>query len=272
MAPVNDRPRIMSSCYTGRAVNGESFIAEHALAFQISGSLKVYDGNEDKVFTEGAFRLSIRNKLAKFVKIPPPNGEYKSLSIAFDRETLMKVAQKYNLAAVEKVQALPVIELRNHRFLSNFVDSLTPYLPFSAEKNDPFVQIKLEEALLVILKVHPELKNVLFDFSEPGKIDLQAFMEQNYMFNLKIPRFAYLTGRSLSAFKRDFEKNYNIVPSRWLLQKRLNEAYFLIKEKNKKSSEVYVEVGFEDLSHFSYVFKKQFGFPPSELAQQNISR
>ena len=32
-------------------------------------------------------------------------------------------------------------------------------------------------------------------------------------------------------------------------------------------SEVYLEVGFEDLSHFSFVFKKEFGRTPSEVMQ-----
>jgi AraC-like DNA-binding protein len=30
-------------------------------------------------------------------------------------------------------------------------------------------------------------------------------------------------------------------------------------------SEVYVDVGFEDLSHFSYAFKKMFGAAPTKI-------
>jgi AraC-like DNA-binding protein len=39
----------------------------------------------------------------------------------------------------------------------------------------------------------------------------------------------------------------------------------LIKEKGEKPSDVYLEVGFEDLSHFSCAFKKEFGTAPSLL-------
>lgn len=70
-------------------------------------------------------------------------------------------------------------------------------------------------------------------FSEPGKINLEAYMNQNYKFNVDINRFAYLTGRSLATFKRDFEKIFHIPPNRWLQQKRLDDAYYLIKEKNE---------------------------------------
>ena len=75
------------------------------------------------------------------------------------------------------------------------------------------------------------------------------------------------TGRSLTSFKQDFKKGFGDTPGRWLVRKRLQEAYFLIDKKGRKASDVYIEVGFEDLSHFSFAFKKQFGVAPTQLAK-----
>jgi hypothetical protein len=50
-------------------------------------------------------------------------------------------------------------------------------------------------------------------FSEPGKIDLEAFMNRNFHFDVSLERFAYLTGRSLSTLKRDFKDLYNLPPA-----------------------------------------------------------
>ena len=88
-------------------------------------------------------------------------------------------------------------------------------------------------------------------------------MRKNYMFNVGMDRFAYLTGRSLATFKRDFEKLFHTSPSRWLQQQRLQQAHHLITEKGRRPSDVYLEVGFEDLSHFSFAFKKAYGVAPS---------
>jgi AraC-like DNA-binding protein len=85
---------------------------------------------------------------------------------------------------------------------------------------------------------------------------------------VSVERFAYLTGRSLSAFKRDFKTIFNDTPNRWLIQKRLQEAYFLIDRKKQKPSDIYLELGFETLSHFSYAFKKQFGLTLTELTNR----
>ncbi|QMU26673.1 helix-turn-helix domain-containing protein [Adhaeribacter radiodurans] len=129
------------------------------------------------------------------------------------------------------------------------------------------LQLKQREAILILLKANPQLHQVLFDFSEPGKIDLEAFILQNYHFNVELKRFAYLTGRSLATFKRDFEKIFHLSPSRWLQQRRLQEAHYLIKEKGKAPSEVYLDLGLEDLSHFSFAFKKMFGVAPTRILQ-----
>jgi len=88
-------------------------------------------------------------------------------------------------------------------------------------------------------------------------------MIRSFTFNVEMKQFAYLTGRSLATFKRDFEKIFHRSPGRWLHQKRLAQADYLIREKGKKPSDVYLEVGFEDLSHFSFAFKKEFGKAPS---------
>src|ERR1700754_1344957 len=149
------------------------------------------------------------------------------------------------------------------------MDSLMPYLDGKNDISTVLTTHKVKEAIMILLETNPELKDVLFDFSEPGKIDLEAYMTENYKFNVDINRFAYLTGRSLATFKRDFERIFNTSPNRWLQQQRLNDAYYLIKEKGFRSSDVYLEVGFKDLSHFSFAFKKVYGIAPSKLVWLN---
>ncbi|WP_292009893.1 AraC family transcriptional regulator [Chryseobacterium sp.] len=258
--------KILETCYFTRSREGEQFIHEHVFSFQMAGTLTLSDGKKTYLSKEGDFRLCRKNRLAKFEKKPPENGEFKIISIYLDQEMLQKLSKELNLKA-EKTTGIPdtLITIDPHPLYQSFVDSLFVYLQLSEEEQSVLMETKVREAVQIMLKLNPELKNVLFDFSDPGKIDIESFMLKNFRFNVQLNRFAYLTGRSLSTFKRDFEKVFHTTPSRWLTQHRLKEAYYLIKEKGEKPSDVYVEVGFEDLSHFSHAFRKQFGVSPSML-------
>lgn len=175
------------------------------------------------------------------------------------------ISNEYDLHMQKPNHDVKALALEANSLLKNYIDSLWPYLDWNNGANQVLVDLKVKEVVMILLQTNPALKDVLFDFSEPGKIDLEAYMNANYKFNVDINRFAYLTGRSLATFKRDFEKIFNLSPNRWLQKKRLNDAYYLITEKGWKSSDVYLEVGFKDLSHFSFAFKKTYGRSPSKI-------
>lgn len=148
--------------------------------------------------------------------------------------------------------------------------SLEQYFDAQQYPSKELMEAKLKEAVFALLQLKPELGSVLFDFAEPWKIDLADFMAKNYKCDLSIEEFAHYTGRSLSSFKKDFFCIFNNTPSRWLIKKRLEEAKCLITEKGEKPAEVYLKVGFKNLSHFSTAYKKEFGFPPSVIKSTAI--
>lgn len=256
-------PAIVHSCYYNVNRAGEQFVADHIFSYQISGTLVVNDGKQEQVFEEGDFRFSRRNQLTKFVKRPPERGEFKTIAIIFDQQTLREFSAEYGYKAEKKTAEDGFMVLTNTHVYKNFMDSLLPYLHADQIIDKELLALKIREALLLLLKINPELKDVLFDFSEPGKIDLEAFMQKNYHFKISINRFAYLTGRSLATFKRDFTKVFNTSPSRWLIKRRLQEAHYLIKKQGKRPSEIYLDLGFEDFSHFSYAFRQAYGHSPT---------
>ena len=112
------------------------------------------------------------------------------------------------------------------------------------------------------LSVYLENKFKLYP-KYPGMIARRR-MELEY-----VEEFAHYTGRSLSSFKKDFSLIFNNTPSRWIVKKRLEEAKFLMDKYGEKPADVYLKVGFKNLSHFSTAFKKEFGFPPSMATTVN---
>ena len=146
--------------------------------------------------------------------------------------------------------------------------SLIPYFDLNEEFPEKIAALKITEAITILRTIDKDVDGILANFETPGKIDLEKFMERHYMFNLPLEKFGYLTGRSLSTFNRDFRRTFNVTPQKWLTKKRLELAHYQITEHAKKPVDIYLEVGFEDLSHFSFAFKKHFGYIPTTLAKK----
>lgn len=257
----------IKSCYIGPEISPEQFIPEHFFLFLAKGTMHGYDGNKHHVLKSGEYCVVRKNHLARYNK-QKENNEFEKVFIIFDEKFLKSFQEKHKSRPTKFSSKEAFVHVEQNELIPNFVRSLMPYYNRAGKIDGTFADLKREELLLILLKLQPELSGVFFDFGKPEKLNLEAFMNKNFKFNVSIQRFAYLTGRSLSAFKRDFKETFNDTPNHWLKERRLQEAHFLIDKKNKKSSEIYLELGFEDLSHFSFAFKKQFGQTPTELADR----
>lgn len=256
----------IKSCYIGPEISPEQFIPEHIFMYLAKGDVVGYDGDKKYPLRSGEYCLMRKNHLARYTK-QEENGQFEKVVLVFDEDFLKSFQEKHRYYSTAIAPKGAFYELKKDQLIPNFVQSLMPYYSGYGKIDDAFSFIKREELLLILLKANPDLVNILFDFGIPEKIDLEAFMNQNYKFNVGLERFAYLTGRSLSSFKRDFMRIFAQTPSRWLTQKRLKEAHFLISKKQQRPNEIYLDLGFEDLSHFSFAFKKLFGYAPTRLAE-----
>lgn len=170
-----------------------------------------------------------------------------------------KIQVKSKTVAEQKIR-----HYNNHPLLQSCLSSLIPYFDMT-ELPENIANLKITEAVSILRSIDPDLDNMLANFEEPGKINLTDYMEKNFMFNMPMERFGYLTGRSLTTFKRDFKKAFDTTPQKWLTKKRLELAHYHLLEKKRKPIDVCYEVGFENLSHFSFAFKKHFGYAPTAL-------
>ncbi|MBO3118017.1 alpha/beta fold hydrolase [Winogradskyella sp. DF17] len=129
----------------------------------------------------------------------------------------------------------------------------------------------LAEIQEFVTGIRPHRTDFNCDTEENKKsgVDLTTIMTENFLYNLKVEEFAKLCGRSLSAFKRDFNSAYNTTPSKWIKTKRLEYSKKLLFESDLNINEICYECGFINSSHFINSFKKQFGVPPLKLRNSN---
>ncbi|MCF6406826.1 AraC family transcriptional regulator [Chitinophaga filiformis] len=257
------KPSILFNNYGSGPREGEAFVTDHIFSYIISGTQEIWSGNQEYVFNAGDYRFFRRNQLTKYSKRPGQHG-FKSIAVHIDQGTLQEMAELYGDYDKKPYQGKDVELLTPNSYLENYINSLPPYLDASCAFKEALIVLKAKELVLLLLQTNPEIRHALFDFDVPGKIDLVAFMNTHYRYNVGLDRMAYLTGRSLSTFKRDFKRTFNTTAGRWLTRRRLEEANYLITQKGKTASEIYLDLGFEDLSHFSYAYKNAFGKAPSQ--------
>jgi AraC-like DNA-binding protein len=244
-----------------------AFLSHNILVLQVSGQFTLETTSERISMRRGQMLLVGKNQLGQITKTPLPDEDYETIVISLQEDLLRAIALEEKMEATQKYTGPANVLVSPNDFIKGYFQSVIPYVRNPSEKITAAMGIlKVKEIVKLLLHSKPELSNLLFDFSEPYKIDLEKFMNSNYRFNVPVEKFAELTGRSLAGFKRDFKKTFGTSPRHWLQEKRLLEARHLIEKKNLKPSAIYLELGFESLSHFSYSFKKMFGKAPSDWA------
>jgi AraC-like DNA-binding protein len=241
------------------------FLGHYTLVMQVSGLFTLETAGQKISMRRGEMLLIHKNQLGQITKTPLPDEDYQTIVICLQEDLLRKIALEEQIEVRHKYTGPLNILLPPNEYLQGFFQSIIPYVRQPEERlASALGLVKVREAVQLLLHVRPDLREFLFDFSEPYKIDLEKFMLSNFHYNVPVEKFAQLTGRSLAGFKRDFQKTFAMSPRQWLQERRLTEARHLIDKKNRRPSAIYLDLGFESLSHFSHAFKKRFGKAPTE--------
>jgi len=154
--------------------------------------------------------------------------------------------------------------VKSSEYLEGYFHSMLTYFRGINRPPDHILVLKLKELLVNLINSDPLLAAYFKTLTASDKPPLQQIMEKNYCFRLRLEDYADLCHRSLSAFKRDFQQIYNETPGRWIMKRRVEHAARILVNSNLSISQTAFESGFEDLSHFSRVFKKMTGKNPTE--------
>jgi len=263
-----DYSGIFLSCFSDYSEKCIHATPEHVLLYLYSGEQIIEDRNKKITIRAGECAFIRRNHRLLMYKNSKGNELYKGISLTFNRTVLREFYSRINKTDIPKKVAIPeenVFKIEPRADINSLFQSLTPYFDEGVKPTEGVAKLKLQEGIYALLNTSDIYFPILFDFTEPWKIDILEFLNENYMDELSMEQIAAYTGRSLATFKRDFKKISQLSPQKWLIKKRLEAAYVKLKEEGRKVQEVYVEVGFKNPSHFSTAFKKQYGFPPTEV-------
>ncbi len=99
---------------------------------------------------------------------------------------------------------------------------------------------------------------------------VMEYLDRHFPEPVTVQQLATLTHLSLSQFERRFKALFQVTPVQYLIRLRLNKACQMLAGSSTKITEIAVQCGFYDHSHFVRQFSATFGLSPSAYRRQHL--
>lgn len=248
----------------------EGFVSTHALTLVLQGRLQVerqecggevVNAGEMIFLPKGLYMISDI--------IQPGDDPFIAMVFFFDEALIDSFINSLGKKKTELLVCHSMV-LNYEEPIRLFVENLLRLYKEGSGVHNSITRSKLFEFLhlLSISPKGPEFVRALLSLKNQQKRSIKEFMQVNYSKPLTVEDYAYLTGRSLSTFNRDFKRLFNISPKQWLMEQRLEKARSLLAVNNTTVSDVAFESGYENISHFIKAFHKKFNISPKQFLIQ----
>ena len=239
---------------------------KNTFSFLQEGSKEVFFDNSTYAIDNSQFLLMKSGHCLMTEKLSNDSKYYRSILFFFSNEDVFQFIRKFKLETSNTKTLYSTYSFYYDSFISRFVDSLFDISKLSKSIQENILNAKFEEIMLYLM----DLKGLDFIYSLINNSDNQnqkfiQTIESNRLNKLTIKELSFLSNMSVSTFKREFEKNFHSSPSRWFQDKRLEHSAFLLKNESKRPSDIFEEIGYENLSNFIQAFKIKFGVTPKQF-------
>jgi AraC-like DNA-binding protein len=213
---------------------------------------------------EGLIKNNCGNFISKF-ESGEGGDDYQAVVTLLYPDLFQEIYKNELPSFLSKQIAQPPKILVGDQLLEDFVKGMIIYFQNQELIDDDLVKLKLKELVMILLKSKyyesvQDLFNTLF---ANGKHEFRATVENNLFSPISIEEMAFLANKSLSTFKRDFKKEFQDSPARYIKRRRLQRAAKLLLATEDPVSGIAYDCGFQDASTFSSSFLKHFGSSPS---------
>ncbi|WP_027394936.1 helix-turn-helix transcriptional regulator [Aquimarina latercula] len=244
-------------------LQNERYLASHALTLVLNGGLQVETPEGDLTIVQKNQIILLPRGLYMISDIIPKDNSFEAVVFFFDEEITDEFLNNFEVFTKEDTSTNLVLEYDQN--LRLFTDTLLTL--YRGKNQHQFTRPKLLELLhlISISKQGSEFLSKLFQLKKRAKKNIRTFMNNNFDKPLDVEDYSYLTGRSISTFRRDFKSKFGISPKKWLIERRLEKASFLLKDTNDSVTSIARQVGYENTPHFIKTFQKKFNISPKQF-------
>lgn len=245
-------------------VDREAYVANHVVSLILSGRQVIRTYDEKVVSARAGEALFLPRGMYYVTDLLPAKGAFSSLLFYFDDDAVQRFLSDVLVTEVERDAGPNHLRFPASPSLQAFTAGTLGLAAGTLSK--PLLRLKTQELLHLLhqLTGSKAFARFLFRLTLPRRRNLRQFMEANYGKPLGVEDYAYLTGRSVSSFRRDFRDYFGTTPNKWLRNRRLEEAVAVLRAGEKSVAELSYSVGYDNVSYFIREFRKMTGLSPKQ--------
>ncbi len=213
----------------------------------------------------------------------PENGIYEQvafyLTAADIQNAIISLSSTYDIKVqspkcCDKCRFGNFVSATANVMISDFFHAVNQSFSREAFRNTHIAQrIKIAELMYLILTFGDEcIKYKVISGSDISNSQFATKVYESILSGASVVELAEQTNRSLTAFKKEFQRQFNTPPHKWMVTQRLQRAKVMLTSSHMTISEIGANCGFNNISHFIKLFKQQYHNTPSALRkslQQN---
>lgn len=234
----------------------------YEIEFFMSGKGKYFVGEDEYSIHRG------------FVSLVVP-GEYHQV---LDEEPVLTINGSFSENYISKKSVQMINKMKSQHFfiedeyeLHRFINEFEQLIEENdiSEKNDDLCR-NIIERILIYCSCHGRGKE--FSKKNSGKVDeAVAWVGMHFRENISLSDVAERFNYSPNYFSEIFHNIKGVSFKRYLVNKRLDCAKKILDRMDISVTDLCIECGFSDTTHFSKSFKKKYGMTPSQYRKNKDS-
>lgn len=263
-----DAVNLVESCsHDASDQTGNMFLKDHMLLFVLEGSNRITHGKREYLVSKNEMVLLKKNISISYDKTGSKlsGGIYDSIMFFLKEEFIVDFIKMAGIKTMKTAELADVNVKPVREPLLSFVSSIKGHFNAPEKVDKRLLKMKIMELLFDLVQIDNNLLLQLIQLKKQFTTDITTVIEENYMSPLRLEDFAYLSGRSLASFKRDFNTIYKVSPAQYIKEKRMNKAKELLVSTDWAIQDICYTVGLENVSHFSRAFKEFSGKSPIDF-------
>ncbi|PRA45283.1 AraC family transcriptional regulator [Ochrobactrum sp. MYb68] len=256
-----------------RSAPNFGFVDQHVTedAFMLSVQLKDYHGDlwvdgkkvDFPASHKGNFTLYDYNRIWQ----ADLKSAFDCVNFYLPRSALVTLEEDFGSRKVENFNVLPGADIADNT-IRGLTEALLPALENPAQASRLFV-----DHVGLALAMHMAATYGTAELRAPAPTGglapwqlkrAMAIMDSKLDGDIPIAVIAQFCGLSPSYFTRAFKISTGMPPHKWLLKRKVEKATNLLRTTRMSLSEIAVDCGFVDQSHFTRVFSRAIGAAPGQ--------